>query len=428
MRTSLQAIANKAAKEKRHRFTNLATLLTEENLADTWRMMNRSAAPGVDRRNAREYEGNLMENIRDLVARLRGNRYRAKLIRRVHIPKGNGKTRPLGLPVTEDKLLQAAVSRILGSIYEADFLPVSFGYRPGRGAQQAVGQLDRELQFGKYAYIVEADIAGFFDNIDHRWLSRMIAHRVADSALMRLVAKWLRAGVLETDGQVTHPLTGTPQGGVISPILSNIYLHYALDLWFEKVVKRHCRGEAYLCRYADDFVCAFEHSDDAKRFHRALSGRLGKFGLRLAPDKTRIIPFVRGNGGSAFEFLGFEFRWGVSRGGRPWLKRRTSRKKFRASLHRLSEFCREHRHLRLREFFELLNARLRGHYNYFGVIGNYRSLAEFHDRMEAVVFKWLNRRSQRKSFRWATYKQVLRQHNLVQPRITEKRDMQLTLL
>lgn len=429
MQTSLQAIANKAEKEKECRFRNLYTMLNIPNLEDSWKFMNRKAAPGVDRITVREYERKLAGNVENLVERLKEKRYRAKLVKRVHIPKGKGKTRPLGLPALEDKLLQTAVARILNAIYEQDFQDCSFGYRPKVGPHDAVKDITRTLQFGKFNYIVEADIKGFFDNIDHDRLIEMLELRIDDSAFIRLIKKWLRAGVLDTDGQVLHPATGTPQGGVVSPVLANVYLHHVLDLWFEKVVKPHCSGAAYLCRFADDFVCAFQYKKDAERFYSVLPKRLGKFGLEAARDKTRIISFsrFRKEEKTCFEFLGFEYRWGVSRKGRDLIQRRTSRKKFRNSLRNLTIWVRDKRSIRMREFFRRLNARLRGYYNYYGIIGNYRSLAEFEYHMRRILFKWLNRRSQKKSFNWQVFDRILYFYRIERPGIRESSFKQLSL-
>ena len=244
--------------------------------------------------------------------RLKQKRYRAKLVKRHYLPKGNGQLRPLGIPAVEDKLLQGAVTRLLEAIYEQDCLPCSYGYRPGIGAVDAVDELRVKLQFGYYHYVVEADSKGFFDNLDHEWLVRMLAERIDDRAFLGLIRKWLRAGILDTTGAILHPVTGTPQGGVVTPALSNVYLHYVLDLWFERVIKPQCRGEACLLRYADDYICAFESKAEAERFYAALGPRLKKFGLALAPEKTRVLPFSRHQppGQGRFEFLGFEFYWG----------------------------------------------------------------------------------------------------------------------
>ncbi len=410
VQTSLLGIANKASSDKRYRFRNLYRELNEELLVDSWRLLRKDAALGVDRVSAAEYEANLEENIRQLVERLKRKSYRAKLVRRHYIPKGDGGKRPLGIPATEDKLLQLAVKRLLEAIYEQDFLTCSYGYRPRVGALEAVDQLTVKLQFGAYHQLVEADIRGFFDNLSHEWLMRMLEQRIDDEPILRLIKKWLKAGVLDTDGKVLRPEGGTPQGGIISPILANVYLHYALDLWFERVFQRNCKGAAFLHRYADDFVCGFEQEADAQRFYSELSERLRKFGLELAAEKTRVIPFSRyRRGETSFDFLGFEFRWGTDRKGQARLKRRTARKKFRNSVKRVAEWCKKNRHRRLAEQFKLLSAKLRGYYNYYGVNGNYQSLKEFYHLAQGLHLKWLNRRSQRPSYTWDGY-YALREH------------------
>ncbi len=419
MQTSLRGIAKKAQEQKKHRFGNLYEMLNEENLHDCWRYIKKDAASGVDQVSAREYEENLEENIRQLVERLKRGSYRAKLVRRQYIPKGEGKFRPLGIPATEDKLLQLAVKRILEAIHEQDFMRCSYGYRPGIGALNAVDKLTVKLQFGRYNFVVEADIESYFDNIDHEWLMKMLEERIDDQALMRLIKKWLKAGILDTDGKVIHPVTGTPQGGIVSPILANVYLHYVLDLWFHEVVKKHCRGEACLIRYADDFVCAFQYQEDAERFYRVLGKRLEKFGLRVSVEKTRVIPFHRcpPSGKSRFQFLGFEFYWGKDRSGKPHLKRRTSRKKLRNSIKRFTEWCIKNRNVKPKILFRRLNAKLRGYYNYYGVIGNYDSLEQFFLQVKRILFKWLNRRSQRRSYNWEGFDQLLEHYRIERPRI-----------
>jgi RNA-directed DNA polymerase len=420
MPTSLQGIAKKAKEQKEHRFGNLFEMLNEEYLRDCWRYIRKDAAYGVDRVSAREYEENLEENIRELVERLKRGSYRARLVRRQYIPKGDGKKmRPLGIPVVEDKLLQVAVKRILEAIYEQDFLRCSYGYWPGISALDAVDKLTSKLQFGRYNWLVEADIRAFFDSVDHDWMVRMLQERIDDRALLRLIKKWLKAGILDTDGKVIHPATGTPQGGIVSPVLANVYLHYVLGLWFHKVVKKDCRGEACLIRYADDFVSAFQYREDAERFYKALGKRLEKFGLALSADKTRVIPFSRHitPGKTSFDFLGFEFRWGKDRGGKAHLKCRTSREKLRASFRRFTEWCKKNRHLKTRFLFKRLNAKLRGYYNYYGVHGNYAGLKQFYGGAMRILFKWLNRRSHRRSYNWIGFKEMLDHFKVEEPRI-----------
>jgi len=421
MQTSLQGIAKKAKLNKRHRFRDLYRLLNEENLLDSWKYLNNRAASGVDRVSTKEFEINLLSNIQGLVTSLKEKRYRAKLVRRVNIPKENGKHRSLGIPTIGDKLIQKAVARILEAIYEQDFLICSYGYRPTVGAKDAVRDISTTLVRGRYGYILDADLEGFFDHINHQWLLKMLEERIDDKPFINLIAKWLKAGVLSTDGRILHPVTGTPQGGIVSPILANIYLHYVLDLWFEKKVKPNCRGEVYLCRYADDFICALRFKDDAEELYKALVKRLEKFGLSLSQDKTRIIKFSRfeKDSNNYFEFLGFGFRWGTSRKGKDIIKRRTSRKKLLSSLKKFTLWCRKCRNLRLRVIFKLLNVKLRGYYNYYGVIGNFTSLQMFFFQAMRILYKWLNRRSQKRSFCYNIFNQITRFYNIEKPRITE---------
>ncbi len=419
MPTFLQGIANKAHEQPQHRFGNLYELLNEAYLQECWHDIRKDAAYGVDRVSAQEYEQHLDENIHDLVERLKRKQYRAKLVRRHYIPKGDGRFRPLGIPAMEDKLLQLAVTRILQAIYEQDFLRCSYGYRPNVGALDAVDWLTIKLQFGRYNFVVEADIKGFFDNINHEWMIRMLEERLEDGAFLRLIQKWLKAGVLDTNGQVLHPATGTPQGGIVSPVLANVYLHYALDLWFHKVIKPRCHGEACLIRYADDFVAAFQYQDDADRFYRELGQRLAKFGLELSAEKTRVIPFSGQHdlGNTSFDFLGFEFRWGTDRRGQPRVQRRTARKKLRNSLHQFTDWCRKNCMGRMTDLFRELNAKLRGYYNYYGVNGNSVSLKQFFHQALRILFKWLNRRSHKQSYTWAGFRELLRDFQVEQPYI-----------
>ena len=429
MRTSLQRIAKKAQGQPQYRFRNLYGMLNETNLRESWNEIRKDAASGVDDVTAREYEQKLEENIHDLVERLKRKAYRAKLVRRRYIPKGNGKFRPLGIPATEDKLVQLAAAKLLGAIYEQAFLSCSYGYRPHRSAKEAVGALSDAIQFGDYSYVVEADIKGYFDTINHDWLMKMLELHIDDKAFLRLIKKWLNAGVLDTDGRILHPVTGTPQGGIVSPLLANVYLHYVLDLWFEKVVRPHCRSKAYLIRYADDFVAAFECEADAQWFYGALGERLMKFSLTLSADKTRVIAFDKRKdaGKTSFDFLGFEFRWGTDRKGRPNLKRRTARKKLRNSKRVFTEWCRKRRHEALPQLMATLNAKLRGYYNYYGVIGNFQSLDSFFRHVKRTLHKWLNRRSQRHSYTWSVFEALLKRYGVLQPRITQRRVTQRSL-
>ncbi len=416
MHTSLRGITNKAAQNKTHRFQNLSGLLTPGNLLWCWRFVNKKAAAGVDRESAKDYAENLSRNVEDLARSVQGGWYRAKLVLRKYIPKGNGKLRPLGIPAIADKLLQRAVAKILEAIYEQDFLSCSFGYRSGTGAHKAIKELSAEFRTGRYRYVVEADIKGFFDNISHDKLLNMLQVRIDDKPLLKLIRRWLKAGILDTDGQVLHPATGVPQGGIISPILSNVYLHYALDVWFEEKVVRHCKGKAYICRYADDFVCVFEKERDAQRFYEVLSRRLAKYELEVAVDKTRILEFARGSK-QRFEFLGFEFYWGRGRCGKTVLKRRTSRKKYRTALANFKAWCKSHCHLPKAVLFAQLNRKLRGYWNYYGIRGNSESMMDYFYHIKGILLKWLNRRSQKRSYNWTGFKALLKDFPLAKPRI-----------
>lgn len=426
MQTSLQGIEQKAKQNKEHKFTDLYGLLNQQALGYSWKSINKKASAGVDKITAKEYAKNLNGNIKDIVYALKNKRYHAKLVRRVEIPKGNGKTRPLGIPSVSDKILQNAVSMILKAIYEPEFLKNSYGYRPNVGAGMAVKDLTKELQFSRYGYIVEADIKGFFDNIDHDWLVKMLEYKINDKAFIGLIKKWLKAGILDVDGLVKHPVTGCPQGGCISPILSNIYLHYVLDLWFEKIVKPRAIGEAYICRYADDFVCAFRYKEDAVKLYNELPNRLSKFRLELSVEKTNIISFSRFREEKlSFEFLGFEYRWGSSHQGKDIVKRRTSRKKLRQSISNMKDWCKSNRSKRLISIIKEINSKLIGYYNYYGIIGNSKSLKDFYHITMRTLYKWLNRRSQRHSFNWTQFKKMIKRYGVIAPRITESNNHQI---
>jgi len=348
-------------------------------------------------------------------------------VRRKYIPKGPGKLRPLGIPVLEDKLLQVAVTQILMAIYEVDFLPCSYGYRPGVGAHDAVKALTEELQFGEHHFVVEADTKGFFTNLQWEWLERMLEQRIVDGAFLNLIRKWLRAGILEEDGQVVHPQTGTPQGGVVSPVLANIYLHYVLDLWFEHLVRPKQQGRCRLIRYADDFVACFAYRHEAEAFEKELKARLAQFGLEVATDKTKTLRFGS-NGGphnGRFDFLGFAFYWEPDRQGKPRVKRRTATKKWLAGMQRMRQWIKAHRHQKLGRTMKTLTAKLRGTWNYYGLIGNYRRMQLFYDATCRTLHKWLNRRSQRQSMTWPAFRRMLERFQVPRPRIVEKNDRRM---
>jgi len=421
MQTSLRGIATRAKRDGKARFRDLYRLLNEANLRDCFYRLNRSAAPGVDKVTFEDYERHLETNLAELVRRLKGKRYRAKLVRRKYIPKGNGKLRPLGIPALEDKLVQMAAAEVLTAIYEQDFLDCSWAYRRGRGPREASLVLRERLRHGKFGWVVEADIRGFYDNISHEWMERMLQERVADRAFLLLIVKWLKAGVLEEDGKVLHPATGTPQGGIISPVLANIYLHYVLDLWVERRVRKWSQGESYMMRFADDFVAAFQYRADAVRFERELSERLGKFGLAVAEDKTRMLQFSRfvSEPNDAFEFLGFEFRWKMGRHGRMEVYRRTSPKRLRASVNAFSQWLKRAYHERVSTLMKEVSRKFAGYWNYYGVRGNAESISRFYYQCRKLLFKWLNRRSQKRSYTWEGFDAMLRVFRVPTPRIVE---------
>ncbi len=422
---SLRGIARKAKQQSAYRFRDLSRCLNKMHMKHAFKRMNKKAASGVDKVTYTDYRENFDENVEHLIGQLKRQSYKAKLVKRKHIPKSPGKTRPLGLPVLEDKLLQTTSSDLLSAIYEQDFYDFSYGYRPKRGARQAADDLTVRMQFGRFGYVVEADIKGFFNHIDHEILLEFIARRVDDKRFLRLISKWLKAGILEEDGRIEHPEEGTPQGGSISPILANIYLHYVIDEWFETVVKPNCDGEAIICRYADDFVCAFQYSRDADRFYNVLPKRLGKYNLQVAQEKTSRIRFSRFQPSlkNRFTFLSFEFYWDTDSTGKARLFRRTARKRLQSTKNDYSEYIKKSRHMRTPLLIDKLNQKLRGHFNYFGVVGNLNDLYMVYYHAVGMLYKWLNRRSGRKSMTWEKLKRLITYRSLVRPecKVIEKR-------
>jgi len=422
--TSLCGIATRAKTCKDHRFQDLYRMLDAGLLPQCWDEINKDSAGGVDEVTAADYGQALMENVQDLAGRLKAKRYCTKWVRRVYIPKDNGKERPLGIPALEDKLVQMACAKLLGAIYEQDFLPVSYGYRPERGAKDAVLDLGFNLQYGRFGYVVEADIKGFFDHLDHRRLLELLSLRIDDRPFLDLIHQWLKAGILDTDGKILHPENGTPQGGSISPILANIYLHYALDRWFENVVRPGCRGQAILVRYADDFVCAFQYRREAQKFYQAMPRPLQNDSLDVAEEKTRILRFSRFHPGlrNRFGFLGFELYWNRDRRGDLRVMKRTARKKLQGAKRRMKEWIKATRHLPGHRFIKTLNRKLIGHYNDYGVRSNEGSLGSFFSFTVKCAYKWLNRRGgKRRSFNWGQFRVALEKLGIAWPRVVEKR-------
>jgi len=424
MSPELLKVVERAQREPEERFHSLAHLIDVSALERAYHRMRKDAAVGVDGVTKEQYGQALEANLQDLHARLVAKRYRHQPIRRVYIPKEQGKTRPIGISAFEDKLVQDAVREVLEAIYEQDFLDCSYGFRPGRSAHDAVRTLDQIVHRGEVSWILEADIVSFFDSIDRNELKKMLETRVADGSLLRLIGKCLQVGVLD-GAELSAPETGTAQGSVLSPLLGNVYLHYALDLWFETEVRPRLRGRATLIRYADDFVIGFEHEEDARRVMAVLGKRLGRFGLTLHPDKTRLLPFRRppagqqsGKGSASFDFLGFTLYWARSRRGRWGMACKTRRASLRRAIQSVTDWCHRHRHLPVQVQHAALTRRLRGHFNYFGVSGNFRSLLLLVQATRRAWYKWLCRRSQRKRLNWERLADLLDQHPLPRPRIT----------
>jgi len=360
---------------------------------------------------------------------MRNNAYHANLVKRTYIDKPNGDKRPLGIPTVRDKLLQTTCSKILEAIYEPKFLNTRYGYRRGKGAKNAVKHLSNELNFGKYGYVVEADIKGYFQNINHDILLEMLKHDINDGRFIGLINKWLKAGIMTEGNIIEKPDKGTPQGGVISPILANIYLYYILDLWFEKVVKKHAEGECMMIAYADHFVCAFRYYSDAVRFMKELEERFNKFGLELAKEKTNLIKFSRfsKDRNGSFDFLGFTYRWIVSRKGKDIIRYTTSKKKFKTSVQKIKQWIKENRNKRIRKLIDLLNIKLKGYYNYYGLVGNYKMLDKMDVIVKRLLYKWLNRRSQRRSFNWIEFNDKIRRYYPIQKPFIESLNKQLVM-
>lgn len=426
--TKLERIAKMAKTMPGVPLSTLAHHIDIEWLREAYRRTRKDAAAGVDGQTAAEYETKLEANLRSLFDRAKsGEHYRAPPVRRVNIPKGNtGKTRPIGIPCFEDKVLQRAVTMVLEAVYEQDFLDCSYGFRRGRSPHQALEAVwTQAMQMGG-CWVLEADIEDFFGTLDKTKLREILSQRIRDGVLMRLIGKWLNAGVME-EGSVYHPETGVPQGGVVSPILSNVYLHEVLDQWFEVQIKPRLKGRGHLTRFADDFVMTFEQEEDARRMLEVLPKRFGKYGLRLHPEKTRLIRFhpplspqsPPGNEGQrqrSVDLLGLTLYWGLSRTGAPVVKRKTMKSRFQRAVQRITMWCRQHRHLPVKEQSEALNKQLKGHYAYYGVTGNFRALQRLRQRVERIWHRWLARRSSR-PLPWARMKVILQAFPLARPRI-----------
>jgi group II intron reverse transcriptase/maturase len=412
-----------AQREPKLKLTALAHYIDLEWLEEAYRRTRKNAAAGIDGVTAAQYEANLHENLASLLDRFKAGRYRAPPVRRVYIPKADGgkRTRPIGIPTLEDKILQRAVLMVLEPIYEQDFLDCSYGFRPGRNPHHALEALWRELTDCGGGWVIDLDIQSFFDSVDWQRLRTFLDQRVRDGVIRRAIGKWLNAGVME-EGVIWHPVEGTPQGGVISPLLANLFLHEVLDVWFDQVVRPRLRGRAFLVRYADDAVLGFAEEEDARRVLAVLSKRFGKYGLRLHPEKTRLVDFRRPEGpppgsGHSFDMLGFTHFWGRSRAGRWIVKRKTAKDRFSRALKRLGHWCCTHRHWRVPDQQTTLNRKLQGHYAYYGVTGNGRALLRLRWQTERLWRKWLNRRSRTPSLNWTQFARLLDRYPLATVRI-----------
>jgi RNA-directed DNA polymerase len=424
----LQRIAELAREAPGLAFRSLAHHIDVDLLREAYRRTRKGGAPGVDGVSGDEYAHRLEDNLRALLDHAKAGTYRAPPVRRVHIPKGDGhSTRPLGIPTFEDKVLQRAVAMVLEAVYEQDFCDFSYGFRPKRSAHQALEALREAMMSMQGGWIVEVDVRKYFDTVDHAKLLELIRQRVRDGVLLRLIGKWLNAGVLEEE-RVHYSEAGTPQGGVISPLLANIYLHTVVDLWFVRDVLPRLRGRAAMVRYADDMVLVFELEEDARRVFEVLPKRFEKYGLSLHPDKTRLLDCRRPpssskddeGGPGSFDFLGFTHHWARSRKGNWVVKRRTAADRFRRTLRRLHDYCRDHRHEPVQAQQRALSQRLRGHYAYFGVPANLAALTRIYRATRAAWRRWLDARSHRARMTWARFCELLARLPLPVPRIAAR--------
>lgn len=423
--TKLGFIAAKARGNTRERFNNLLHLLNAEMLTSSFHELKKKGASGVDGVSWKEYGECLQERIAVLVREIHARSYRPQPARRVYIPKEDGSRRGLGIPATEDKMVERSIVKILEAIYEADFEDCSYGFRRGCGCHDALKAIDQTIMRKRTSYVIEADIRGFFDNVSHEWMLKFLEHRISDRRMVWLIARFLKAGYMES-GMVHESSQGTPQGGNLSPMLANIFLHYVLDLWFEKKVKRMFTSASYLVRYADDFVIMTEKEDVAQRIAELLRERFKEFGLELHPDKTRVVSFGHDEAERAdkenrrpttFDFLGMTHFCGKTRGGKFMVGHKTSGKRFRRSCARLREYLRKNRNVPVKEWWQTLCSKVRGHYHYYGISGNMDALKRFERIVKRQLVKWLNRRSQKKSFTMEKFYEYLERYPLPQPRI-----------
>lgn len=427
METKLIRITKLAEEQSGIKFTSLVHLLNEENLKRCHHELPAGKATGVKRITKEKYGEDLDENIGKLVESMKMKSYKPTPVRRTYIDKiGSKMKRPLGIPDHEDKIVQRGIAKILNAIYEPIFLDCSFGFRPNRSCHDALKILNVYIERRHTNYIVDVDIKGFFDNVSHEWMMKFLEHKITDPNFLRIIARFLKGGYME-EGKYYKTDVGTPQGGIISPILANVYLHYVLDLWFEKVVRKSCSGQAYMVRYADDFVCCFQSETEANKFYQDLIKRLKKFNLEISEDKTKIIPFGKfavennkrkGKGKpETFEFLGFTHFCSQSKQGTFRVKRKTSAKKMRAKLKECKEWFKINRNKDIHTILDRLRRSLNGYFNYYCITDNTRSVRNFIDRVKLLFFKWMNRRSQRKSFNFEKFGLFLKKFPFPTPKV-----------
>lgn len=422
----LSLISGHARRDPDFQFTSLAHLLNVEYLRDCYKSLNRNKAVGIDNVSWEEYGRNLDENLMQLVTRLKRKKYKPIAARRVYIPKSETEKRPLGISALENKIVERGITWILESIYEQDFLNCSYGFRPKRNGHQALKELNDLIMFQPVNHIVEADIKGFFDNVSHEKLMECIRIRIKDTTLLNLIKKFLKAGYID-DGVLVKSDTGTPQGSILSPMLANIFLHYVLDTWFKKMVKSRVRGYCEIVRYADDFVCAVRYAEDARRIERGLQNRFNKYGLEIHPTKSRNISFGRfewknaksqNRRANTFDFLGFTHYCDRSRKGSFKVGRKTSRKKYSAKCRAMNTWLKAIRNqVKTKEWWKILKAKLRGHFQYYGVSENYNGIVRFYKFTLRVVRKWMNRRSQKRKMNWDRFTKYLEHYPLPKPKI-----------
>src|SRR5246500_4466971 len=425
MSTQIDRISELAKEDAKRQFYSIGHMITPESMYAAFRGLRKKASAGVDGVTYEEYERDVARNIQTLHERLKNGKYQAQPLRRVYIPKENGKQRPISIPALEDKIVQKGMVEILHAIYEQDFLDCSYGFRPGRGQHQALDEVGRVICTRPTGWVLEIDVTAYFDSIVREQLMEMIEKRVRDRSVLRLIRKWIQVGVIE-EGRLLVSETGTGQGQTISPLLANIYLHYVLDEWFENEVKPRLRGEAHEIRFADDAVLCFQYKGDAERVMEVLPKRFAKYGLTLHPEKTRLVEFGRhaevnakrqGKKPATFDFLGHTHVCARSRRGKFTVHVRTMKKRFRRGLTAIAEWCQENRHMPVEEQQKTLNAKLRGHYQYYGRPTNAQSLLKFYRGVVRIWRKWLNRRTRGNRMTWEGYKQLLRRYPLLPPRI-----------